>query len=69
VLGTRREVANAIRYVTGNYRHHAREQLPAHFRDPLATRPERPLAEPKSWLLRIGWQAEPSARGRAFEPP
>ena len=69
VLGTRREVANAVRYVTGNYRHHARESLPPGFRDPLATRPERPLAEPKLWLLRAGWQSEPRSRSRAFEPP
>jgi hypothetical protein len=27
VLESRREVANAVRYVTGNYRHHAREWL------------------------------------------
>jgi hypothetical protein len=59
VLGTRREVANAVRYVTGNYRNHAREHLPRGFRDPLATRPEQPLAEPKLWLLKIGWQSEP----------
>jgi putative transposase len=69
VLGTRREVANAIRYVTGNYRHHAREHLPPGFRDPLATSPLHPLAEPKLWLLRIGWQSEPAGSPRTFEPP
>jgi putative transposase len=69
VLGTRREVANAIRYVTGNYRNHSREYLPRGFQDPLATNPLRPLARPKLWLLRIGWQAEPPGRARAFEPP
>ncbi|HEX4383601.1 MAG TPA: transposase [Myxococcales bacterium] len=69
VLGTRREVANAIRYVTGNYRHHAREHLPARFSDPLATSPERPLSEPKLWLLRVGWQMEPVTGYRTFEPP
>jgi putative transposase len=69
VLDTRREVANAIRYVTGNYRHHAREHLPSGFRDPLATEPLHPMTEPKLWLLRIGWQSEPPGRERAFEPP
>ena len=28
VLSSRRQVANAVRYVLGNYRHHAREYLP-----------------------------------------
>jgi putative transposase len=69
VLGTRREVANAIRYVTGNYRHHAREHLPPGFHDPLATRPLHPLVQPKLWLLSIGWQLEKPGRDRAFEPP
>ncbi|HEX4382923.1 MAG TPA: transposase, partial [Myxococcales bacterium] len=45
VLDSRREVANAVRYVTGNYRHHAREWLPPHYRDSLATRTDAPLAE------------------------
>jgi hypothetical protein len=58
VLTSRREVANAIRYVIGNYRHHARERLPSGFRDPLATTADHPLAEPKLWLLRVGWQME-----------
>lgn len=57
VLGTRREVGNAIRYVVGNYRHHTREYLPADYRDEYATRAEHPLSEPKSWLLRVGWRA------------
>jgi putative transposase len=69
VLGTRREVANAIRYVTGNYQHHAREYLPAGYCDPLATQPLHPLVRPKLWLLSVGWQAEPPGRGLAFEPP
>jgi REP element-mobilizing transposase RayT len=69
VLESRREVANAVRYVTGNYVHHAREHLPPGFRDPLATNPFEPLAQPKLWLLRIGWQAEPASRARVFEPP
>jgi putative transposase len=65
VLVTRREVANAIRYVTGNYRHHAREHLAPRFRDPLATQPMEPLAKPKLWLLGIGWQSEPPGPSRA----
>jgi putative transposase len=69
VLDTRREVVNAVRYVTGNYQRHAREYLRPGFRDPFATQPGKPLAEPKSWLLRVGWLAEPAKGGRAFEPP
>jgi putative transposase len=69
VLESRREVANAIRYVTGNYRHHSREYLRPGFRDPLATRPEQPLARPKLWLVRTGWLMEPPGRTRTFEPP
>jgi hypothetical protein len=60
VLGSRREVANAVRYVVGNSRHHAREALPADFRDPFATSVDRPLVEPKLWLLRIGWRETPA---------
>src|SRR5712691_8111302 len=33
-LRTRREVANAVRYVLGNYRRHTREHLPARWDDP-----------------------------------
>jgi REP element-mobilizing transposase RayT len=62
VLQTRREIANAIRYVVGNYRHHAREYLPPHYRDPLASRPDAPLARPRLWLLRDGWRLEPPGR-------
>jgi REP element-mobilizing transposase RayT len=69
VLSSRRALANAIRYVIGNYLHHAREYLPPHFRDPLATRADRPLAEPKLWLLRIGWRKEPPRRLGPFELP
>jgi REP element-mobilizing transposase RayT len=69
ILESRRALANAVRYVVGNYRHHAREYLPPHFRDPLATRADRPLAEPKLWLLRVGWRLEPPGKSAAFEPP
>lgn len=64
ILESRREVANAVRYVTGNYRHHAREWLADDFRDPLATSPDRPLATPLLWLLRVGWMSEPPRRPR-----
>jgi putative transposase len=69
VLQSRRGVANAIRYVAGNYRHHTLEHLPEGFRDPLATDPLQPLERPKLWLLRAGWQLEPPRRPAAFEPP
>jgi hypothetical protein len=65
ILTSRREVANAIRYVIGNYQRHALEHLPAGFRDPLATSIEQPLAEPRLWLLRIGWQMEPPCQETA----
>jgi hypothetical protein len=58
VLGSRREVANAVRYVVGNSRHHTRGELPVDFRHPFATCADRPLVEPKLWLLRIGWRAD-----------
>jgi REP element-mobilizing transposase RayT len=69
VLESRRQVANAVRYVVGNYRHHTREWLPPGWRDEYATQTTRPLAEPKLWLLRVGWLAEPDVTSRAFEPP
>jgi putative transposase len=69
VLSSRRQVANAVRYVVGNYRRHTREYLPADFRDEYATRLEHPLAEPKLWLLRVGWHAEPPRKALPFEPP
>ncbi|HEY2031457.1 MAG TPA: transposase [Myxococcales bacterium] len=69
VLESRRQVANAVRYVVRNYRHHAREYLPSEWHDEYATQETRPLAEPKLWLLRVGWLAEPAHPSRAFEPP
>lgn len=50
VLKSRREVANAVRYVRENFRHHAREHLPRTFVDPFAST----LAQPQTWLLTIG---------------
>lgn len=72
-LSTRREVANAVRYVLGNYRHHARENLPRGFVDPLfyvpGGRPGHAQLLPRTWLLRVGWKPEPaSRRPRGFEP-
>ena len=63
-LRTRREVANAVRYVLGNYHHHAREYLPPRWIDPLSsarflrTVPDHdaPVTLPRTWLLRIGWR-------------
>jgi len=63
-LRTGSEVANAVRYVLGNYRHHTREYLPPHWEDALSSvrflrvtpGAEAPVIEPKTWLLRIGWR-------------
>lgn len=68
VLSSPREVANAIRYLVGNYRHHTLEHLPPGFRDPLATAANEPLEQPRLWLLRIGWRARSQAASR-LEPP
>jgi REP-associated tyrosine transposase len=69
-LTSRRETANAVRYVLGNYRHHAREPLPRSFRDPLSSASflekappdDAPAVPPRTWLLRIGWKLEPPQR-------
>ena len=63
-LVTPREVANAVRYVLGNYRHHTREYLPPRWEDALSSArflrdpPEgsAPVALPRTWLLRAGWK-------------
>ena len=68
ILESRRAVANAVRYVAGNYRHHTLEHLPEGFRDPFASDPLHPLERPKLWLLRTGWQLEPARKTIAFEP-
>jgi REP element-mobilizing transposase RayT len=60
VLKSRREVANALRYVAGNYAHHARENVPRTFVDPcssarwMTTPPpeDAPIVPPTLWLLR-----------------
>ena len=55
-LKTPREVRNAIRYVTTNYRHHAREHPPRDWRDPLSTSADAPFTAPTVWLLSVGWR-------------
>jgi REP element-mobilizing transposase RayT len=55
ILRSPRQVANARRYVLENHRHHTREYLPSHWRDPLSTA-RAPLARPATWLLRAGWR-------------
>jgi REP element-mobilizing transposase RayT len=69
-LATRREVAHAVRYVLGNYRHHAREFLPPRWRDPLSSESaDAPVAAPRTWLLRVGWRLEPPPRRLSgYEP-
>jgi len=65
-LATRREVANAVRYVLGNYRHHTQEYLPPKWDDPFSSAryarrapgEDAPVVEPKTWLLRVGWRLE-----------
>ena len=76
-LSTRRAVANAVRYVLGNFRHHTLERLPSGWRDPLSSAAcvaaapgdAAPVAAPRTWLLRIGWRLEPLLRRpRGGEP-
>jgi hypothetical protein len=55
ILRSPRQVANARRYVLENHRHHTREWLPEHWRDPLASA-RAPLTAPATWLLREGWR-------------
>jgi putative transposase len=68
VMSSQREVANAVRYVLSNYRHHTREWLPTHWHDPLASREEVPLATPKRWLLSVGRKLEPPRKQSFLEP-
>jgi putative transposase len=66
VLKTRREAANAIRYVLGNFARHARQwgQVASRFADACSsvrylgwTAPEAPVAPPRTWVLREGWRS------------
>jgi putative transposase len=64
VLRSRREVAHAVRYVLGNYRHHTLETVPAHWDDPCSSArylksgpaDDAPVVSPRTWLLNIGWR-------------
>ncbi|MCA1829864.1 MAG: hypothetical protein LC689_23345 [Myxococcales bacterium] len=63
VLKARREVANALPYVLGNFARHARQRgQRAGFADAFSSLKhlgyveiDAPVAEPATWLLRIGW--------------
>src|SRR6202165_477424 len=67
VLRSRREVARALRYVFGNFAHHAQgwgAQIRASFCDPFSSvawfavpvEDSAPVAAPSTWLLRVGWR-------------
>jgi REP element-mobilizing transposase RayT len=67
VLRSRREVAHALRYVFGNFAHHARRwgaEIRASFCDPFSSvtffaaevPAGAPVAAPSTWLLRVGWR-------------
>ncbi len=65
VLKTRREVANALRYVLGNFARHAKDwgEQVARFADAFSSirflgfvAPDAPVASPRTWLLRVGWR-------------
>jgi REP-associated tyrosine transposase len=71
VLKTRREAANALRYVLGNFARHAKQwgERAARFADGSSSvrflgfaGVEAPVAAPRTWLLRVGWiQSGPPA--------
>ena len=58
ILESRRQVANAVRYVLENFRHHVRGPEQAHGADPLSSAvwqpgaPDAPVVEPATWKLR-----------------
>ena len=65
VLRTRREVANALRYVLGNFARHARQwgDRVVQFADAFSSirflgfaEVGAPVAAPQTWLLRVGWK-------------
>ena len=69
VLRSRREAANAVRYVLGNFARHAASwgESAARFADAFSSvrfiglaGPEAPVASPRTWLLRLGWQMRPA---------
>jgi len=68
VLKTRREAANALRYVLGNFARHAASwgERIARFADAFSSvrflglaAVDAPVAAPRTWLLRVGWQPSP----------
>jgi len=75
-LRTRRETANAVRYVVGNYRQHMREHTPPRWEDPLSSArfvrqppdDDAPVARPRTWLLSRGWRLEPPPKRPAGRP-
>src|SRR6267143_6585801 len=62
VLKTMREVANAVRYVLENFRHHLREDVAPQGADPCSSAAwlgagasdDAPILSPRTWLLRHG---------------
>src|SRR5712692_8916496 len=65
VLRTRREVANALRYVLGNFARHASEwgNRVTRFADACSSvrflgfaGSDAPVAPPRTWLLTVGWR-------------
>ena len=69
VLRSRREAANAPRYLLGNFARHARQwgKSAAQFGDGFSSvrflglgDPDAPVAAPRTWLLCVGWRAEPA---------
>jgi REP element-mobilizing transposase RayT len=63
-LETRREVANAMRYVLNNYRKHSLEHMPPRWDDPWSSarflngpmESDAPVMPARTWLLRVGWR-------------
>ena len=65
VLRTRREVANALRYVLGNFARHASRwgNQVTRFADAFSSvrflglaEKDAPVAPPRTWLLTVGWR-------------
>src|SRR6266446_445464 len=62
VLKTMREVANAVRYVLENFRHHLREDVAPQGADPCSSAAwlgagasdDSPITSPRTWLLHCG---------------
>ena len=70
VLRTRREAARALRYVFGNFAHHAKSwgaRVAAAFSDEFSSvawfaaevPAGAPVVAPRTWLLRVGWRDAP----------